>query len=74
MALVEIKPGLVLSNKGIRSIKMEPRPFMAGTEFDIRVTYIGGNTELLPAEEISMEELLTKLGRNPRAKGRTDSP
>lgn len=65
MALVEITPDHYISNKGIKAIKH--------TGDYIRVSYITGYSEDFRVVDISMTELLAKLGRLPGRKGSADS-
>lgn len=61
---VEISENHVISTRGIMSIRQK-------LDTTVEVRYISGYTETVRG--MSMEELLTKLGRNPRLKGDTDS-
>ena len=63
MALVQITPNHAIENKGILSIKH------AGTD-RILIKYANGNHEEVLLREISMQDLLAKLGRQPFMRSR----
>lgn len=62
---IEVGDGHVIATKGIMSISQ----LFNGS---VQIRYITGYTETV--RNMSMPELLDKLGRNPLAQGRTDSP
>lgn len=73
MALVQVSDNLILSNKGIKSIRYVD-VMGDGKNFQIEVRYLNNHTETIDPKVVSMEELLVKLGRSPRQQGAADSP
>lgn len=63
MGLVQITPTHAIESKGILSIKH------AGTD-SILIKYTNGNHETVPLREITMQDLLFKLGRHPFQRSR----